>query len=258
MAHMNATPSNWYAADTYLGKRQERVIGHNTRIERAGNDDATIRIKYHGNTIVTYTTESVSYSSCGWRTITTKQRINEFLPDGWHVWQDRGEWYLGHGWNDKSRYVWADGITILTDGTVTNAGEESDVEKTRNTTRRIRKYVAGYMAELVAGKLPSPSNGDCWYCALKTDEGKTLGEASHNNDHLDSHMEDSYYVPSLLMTAIAQYRVSMVCQWALSQLWNPEDPNHGKPLPEFESKILREQAGKSLTNYLKHVFEIAR
>ncbi len=254
MARMNATPDNWFGADTYLGKRNERVIGHNTRIERAGNGDASIVIKYHGNEIVRYTTESVTYSSCGWRTVTTKQRINEFLPAGWHVWAEHGEWYLGHGWDDKNRYVWADGITILNDGTVTGAGTESDVERVKNTSKRIRKYVAGFMDALIHGKVAKPGNGDCWYCLMKTEDGQTLGEASHS-DHLESHFEDKYYVGSLLMRAIDQYPVSKMVQWALGDLWGGDQP---KALNEFTADIVRRQAGSSLTRYLKHELEIAR
>jgi hypothetical protein len=63
--------------------------------------------------------------------------------------------------------------------------------------RRIDRYIVGYLDALDAG-MPAPSGGDCWYCYLF--EQANMGGA----DHLLSHMDESYYVPSLLWNAVKE------------------------------------------------------
>jgi hypothetical protein len=49
--------------------------------------------------------------------------------------------------------------------------------------------------------MPMPGNGDCWYCLLRDENGKTWGDHGDHN-HLEVHMEDRYYVPMLAVNAL--------------------------------------------------------
>lgn len=66
-------------------------LAHNTYLIRAG--DAYV-VRFHGTDVVTYYPDGrVRLNSGGWRTYTTKRRLNMFGPVP--VWAERGEWYVG-------------------------------------------------------------------------------------------------------------------------------------------------------------------
>lgn len=97
------TVANAYdEALAYLGGKSSRKIAHNTYLAKIF--DGCIAVTYHGNAVIQYRTDGIYVSSCGWRTFTTKERLNWFLPRGtwdgerWHdnvgVYQEAREWYL--------------------------------------------------------------------------------------------------------------------------------------------------------------------
>lgn len=50
---------------------------------------------YHQSPVVVKSVEGdLSISSCGYKTSTTKQRINQYLPKGFRVYQEDFDWYL--------------------------------------------------------------------------------------------------------------------------------------------------------------------
>lgn len=53
-----------------------------------------ITIRYHGNPIIILRPGVVKVSSCGFRTYTTKERLNWFLPKGYAVIQSKRVWYM--------------------------------------------------------------------------------------------------------------------------------------------------------------------
>lgn len=74
--------------------RQERKIGNNTYAEI--EHDKSISVRLHGTDVVRfYPNGLVKLNSGGWRTHTTKQRINKYSPVG--VFQKNFEWYLDDG-----------------------------------------------------------------------------------------------------------------------------------------------------------------
>lgn len=66
------------------GKRDGRAtIGNNTVatiVIGPDMDEPEIRVHLHGKHIVTLTPGSIAYSLAGWPTVTTRERINHFLP----------------------------------------------------------------------------------------------------------------------------------------------------------------------------------
>ena len=92
--------------------RQQKKIGNNTIAHRI--DDKTIGIKLHATDVVVYHQDGrVVLNSGGWRTVTTKDRINNYSSA--RIGQCKGVWTL-HGHNGA---VFADGLTIHPDGSVT-------------------------------------------------------------------------------------------------------------------------------------------
>jgi hypothetical protein len=213
----SSDPRSYDAAAEYLGNKTDRPIANNTRIIR--RDDETIALRLHNTDIILWRADgSAELRADGWQTVTTKDRLNRFSPVGddgysarYPIASDRGRWMVydrqGRMVDVNSGATWPrwrpvcrfyDGLTIAADGRITNA-PSADVVAAAETAERakladIRRYVKAYMAELLGGRLPVPSGGDCWFCALFPDGAGT--------DHLESHMAERYYVPSLAVKAM--------------------------------------------------------
>jgi len=77
-----------------LGGRPHRKVCGNTVLHKS---DGGISVLLHGHPIIFFRIDgSAMIDSCGYRTNTTKHRLNRCLPNGWRVCQRSFEWYL---WN---------------------------------------------------------------------------------------------------------------------------------------------------------------
>lgn len=247
------TIKNYQQASDFLGRKNERPYAHNTRIQRLNLD--RIGVLYHGSCVVTFIPHETIFSSCGWKTLTTKERLNWFLPDGFSVYQEKSVWYLVDrrgGWEDAKRYIFQDGLTIDGQGNVTGAAEEGNQEETKNTIKKIKKYVDGYVKALLDGEVEKPSGGDCWYCYMSTESGESLGDATKNTGHLESHFEESYYVPSLLYRAVEfKDRMCILSKDGVARIWQ------GEKLDKWQMSVVERDVKSILTTYLKHEFGVA-
>jgi hypothetical protein len=118
----------------------------------------------------------------------------------------------------------------------------------------ILRYCDEFVKALQDGKVEEPSGGDCWYCCMRTEDGKTMGDIS-KSDHLKKHMLEKYYVPSLLMNAIQAYPVSGDAKEWLGMLWNKitRDEDSIKREAYYAKKALR----NSLRKYMSRQFNFA-
>lgn len=218
--------------------QRARIVGNNT-VEYWKGTDKIIRL--HHTDIVTFKKNGDIVLNSGlWKTPTTKDRINSAIP-GRGVSQNKGVWYI-------RGVVFADGMKLHPDGTVSGAG--GDPKETAKVVKQIKKYVTGFMAALQAREVPQPSNGDCFGCALKD---KKTHETVMGTDHLLSHFEEKYYVPSLLMNAIETFPIS---SWGRSCVGYWLKYYESDPSGNMES-IGVDQVKKSLTRYLKRQLGIA-
>lgn len=181
--------------DSQLSGRnaQRRKLGNNTYAERRGD---SIAIRLHATDILTFHPDGrIVAQTGGWKTLTTKDRLNSYLPV--YISQRQGRWFVGS--NGKT-VEFADGITFHPDGSITGAKPASaaDAEK------KLQKQIMGYCKALTAAlPIPMPGPGDCFYCQMReVKTGKPLGEVTGNCDHLHSHLEESYFVPSLVWNAL--------------------------------------------------------
>lgn len=200
MGAYKTCPTSFHDADKLLAGRcyDGRKVANNTYLERR---DGAIALRYHSTDVVTYRPDgALVLDSGGWHTLTTKERINWALPAGLHLRQDKGRWYIGRSWFDGGT-PYADGMSIRMQGNtalMTGGGKE-----TPKADREVKRKVKAF-AQLCADSLPvpKPSGGDCWFCYMVTQDGQTLGDAFEGNDHLDSHIEEGYVVPSLVYHAL--------------------------------------------------------
>lgn len=178
-------------------KKAGKPIANNTRVlQRVLGDEVFYVVRLHTTDIVQYHADGrVVLSSGGWRTVTTKDRLNTHTDAV--VWPDKGEWMLS--WCGKD-YFFADGITLHPDGSVTGAGSADDKAEARKMRRDIKRYAAKYVALLLSGALPVPSGGDCWMCWMLRHENK-----STSPEHIKQHIEEGYFVPSLVRKATESF-----------------------------------------------------
>lgn len=227
-----------------------RIVGNNTVEYCRVNGDKVLRL--HLTDIITWKSNGdIVLSSGGWRTVTTKARLNEFLPNWAYVWQENSIWFLHNKQFDKI-LPFEDGITMHADGTMSGHGVH--VDRLKALGKDIKAYVKGYMEAMFAGDVPTPSGGDCWDCALVDKDGRSLGDVSRAEGHIISHFAEKYYVPSLLQRAIAEIPVSQVAIQVIGFLWKV----HDKELHPFYDGIVRRQLASSLQRYLQRQLGLAR
>lgn len=189
-----------------------KIVARNTfRYERDG--ETVVRL--HETDIVRKRSDgSVILNSGGWKTVTTKDRMNYHLPAGYAIYQERGLWYVLRR-SDRLRVSYFDGIRVpqCFDKIPAKAAQAEQREK------KLRAQIQKFVSKLDKLEcLPEPSAGDCFYCQMRVvDSGKPLGEATGNNDHILEHIREGYLHGSLILNALrwAGYRVPEVI-WQLA------------------------------------------
>ncbi len=183
---------NYLEADTILQGRNKnsKKLANNTYLQRRGN---AIVIKLHNTDIITINkNDTYTLNSGGWLSLTTKSRLNEFSPVS--ISQKSGIWYLRDG------SLYSDKMTVDISGD--NIAGPSDPVQYENKLKAIKKqaraYAKAYVKELQADKIDYPSGGDCWACAMKGPKGQ---EAFPGSGHIQDHLTELYFVPSLLVNA---------------------------------------------------------
>jgi hypothetical protein len=208
-----------------------RLLANNT--VKYEKEDGTVVIRLHLTDIITFNTDNtVVLNSGGYKTKTTKSRINEFAPV--IITQKSSVWYVYYSGKE---YIFKDGITLYPDGTVTGYGAEE------NNKKEINKFIDGYMDKLIKREISKPSGGDCWYCYLFE---------SNDTEHFFSHFKEKYYVPSLLFNAIKEFPISPVAQNQIAYYLGYHDNNI-----DIYENISKHQIKSSLKKFLYSKIGIA-
>ena len=73
-----------------------KPIGNNTRLYEMWHrgDVSHYEVQLHGHVIMEVHKDGWVIDSCGWRSVTTKARLNRYLPDEFVVKQKNGRWWL--------------------------------------------------------------------------------------------------------------------------------------------------------------------
>jgi hypothetical protein len=98
-----------------------KPIANNTRLYGIEDCDGNtaVAVKLHKTYVVIHHQDgSFTLNSGGWRTVTTKERMNAWSEA--NVWQDKGEWFVR--WMGKE-YPYQDRMRFYPDGKVTKDGE---------------------------------------------------------------------------------------------------------------------------------------
>lgn len=198
-------------------KLRRKLANHTYAVR---DSESRINIRLHGTNVVTYHSNGrITLSSGGWRTPTTKDRINEFSP--FRLWQDKGIWSFT---SNGTRSMFYDGITIMKNGRIIKPLRED------KKTERLMKLIAAYCEKLKAlDVLPKPEDGDCWLCSYHEEKtGKTFGEirgSENQRDHILQHLKETYIHGSLIINAMrwAGYRDIGISLYY--RMWSREAPS---------------------------------
>ncbi len=178
-----------------------KPVANNTRLVMRGD---SVALRLHSTDIVLFKPRgAVVLNSGGWKTVTTKARMNEFAA---RVWSERGTWHASvYG---KSA-PFADGMTFYPSGKITGAGRIDLGTREKKTRKQASEYARVFVDKLYAGEIPAPSAGDCWHCVMRDKAGTPLGELTRDASHVHGHLTEKYYVPSLLVNALKMFGASV-------------------------------------------------
>jgi hypothetical protein len=138
----------------------------------------------------------VALHSGGYRTVTTKDRINRFSP--YRIYSKRGVWYV-LGAPKAGETISGDGIPFY-EGIVLPDAFKKAPPKAVKGEDRLRSQVARMLKKLdKQPTLPQPSPGDCLFCQIAAQPGHAQ---RLNNDCVREHLKENYLHGSLLVRAV--------------------------------------------------------
>lgn len=220
-----------------------------------------IIIKLHDSDIIELLPDSIMLDSCGFKTSTTKDRLNKALsPCKMSIYQDKFIWYIA-AWGDYgNKNIYQDNMTIKFNPDnyevlkIDGLGNMDDIKRINQLKRRIDKYSDKFIKALFNNEVEKPSNGDCFYCLMReVNSSIPIGELNNDNSHIESHMEEDYFVPSLLMRSIEIFSVSLMAKSILYSLWYESDNDK----LAWGEDITKDQLKSSLKRYIRRQFNIA-
>jgi hypothetical protein len=180
-------------------RKATRKLARNTVLRKDGQD---LVIRFWETDVIKISPANVyTLDSGGYRTFTTKDRLNQFCP--FVVGQTSGMWYVYERGNWTAKAMFADGMQVGADGKPLSGAIDSQAfEKTkRKVDRLVRQYIAGFEAHVMENGLQEPSGGDCWGCYMRAEDRR---KEAMGIDHYLSHFEEKYYVPSLFYNAFME------------------------------------------------------
>lgn len=216
-----------------LGNKSKKSLKRNTHLVRC--DDDTLGVMLH-TTIVVYIFRSgiYQYHTAGWRNTTVRNRINEYGPKPIHI--KHNQWMLDN-------FIFDEGVRLKSDGEIITPLRFVDLKRKQTLDYKVMTYVNKYCDHVmkhglkIAGKEENPwtvnlkaneplfpSSADCWSCYFGLTSQEHLQEPM-GVKHLLEHIDENYFVPSLLAKAIITTTVGVPYE-----IWNKfsEEVNQGK------------------------------
>lgn len=109
-------------------------------------------------------------------------------------------------WVERNRVLFEDGMEITAEGYAKRpnlkevARQAKELRAIAKRSDRINGFVKRAVAALANGEVAMPGSGDCWGCLMKPAEDRNA--EVFGVDHLDEHIEEDYFVPSMFVNAL--------------------------------------------------------
>jgi hypothetical protein len=163
-----------------------------------------IDVKYHDTIILSFWEDRFRIDSGGWRTMSTKARINEFIPQPFYLGQNKSVWYL----NGQPYY---DGITISQDHIEENKKAKTELARVTKIKKQVKAYCEKLGKMIDERKLQDLEPRDCWLCMMRDSNDKiVLG----GQDHFLSHLKEGYVHGTLVWNALEDQGCNVNFLWS--------------------------------------------
>jgi hypothetical protein len=226
-------------------------VGNNT-VQVMAEDGRRI-IRLHHTDILTFHPDgNITLNSGGWQSLTTKARMNAYLPAGWVVYSDRG-WFIR---TPKGTFTYSDGATFKGDGTPL-PGTLLVMAEREGQVKADKALIATAIASLKRKGVVHDPMGDPW---VGWDDPETIRDWIRE-DYLTARLVYQALIwagrPERWAEVVAQRAVEIGKGWEWLELgavgegyWVERNPKADiKPrLPSHELNSIR--------RYLKHVLGV--
>lgn len=225
-----------------------RVFDHNTF--EYSVKDGEVRYRLHNTDIAVVESEGVQLFTGGWKTKTSRDRINKILSSllfGISVYQESGKWYLHC---PTTTVEFFEGIKVNRNGQVSES-PKSAVREAAQVEIWMKKVNA--WAKKIRKDGPMlPNGGDCWCCMFITNRvggpAPTIEELKKDPDHLIQHLKENYLHGTLLVLAM---KVGGYNDNQIGYFFN-------LALKEDGSEFYRKRIATCLVNMYKQLLGVAR
>lgn len=171
-----------------------KKVGNETWLHRVVSADGgphLVDLVLFGKHILTWKPNgNIALDNKGWWTRTTKDRYHQYLPAGFHLFQDRPFWFLH---TPTGTRVFRKGMELTPEGfDVTTP--LTKLHDARNVQLQVHLYVREYIKRLLRGELQKPGgSGDCATC---------LANDRTTADHVYEHLQNDTFPSSLLLNRV--------------------------------------------------------
>lgn len=165
-----------------------RKVANNTF--RYTTEDGCEVFRLHTTDVVTRLPDGrIKLDSGGWKSVTTKDRMNAFAP-GYYVTSGKGGWRVGRRGDWSKNVAFYDGM-ILPDALDNPSADDLSAQREAEATK-LKKEISAF-AKLYTNGIPMPGAGDCWLCMMPDNE---------DTEHLREHIREGYAHGTLAVNAM--------------------------------------------------------
>lgn len=200
-------------------KSSKLIMNNTVRYER---NDGAIVIRLHHTDIIVKKDGNVSLYTGGWKTVTTKDRLNN-CTENIYVYQEKSIWYVQ---TPKETVQFFDGITIDAKGNILNPRKERIQKRVQKETKDWLKKISKYCKKVSElPEIPIPNAGDCWFCLMFDKKPELQEKPTANSDHIMEHLNEQYIHGSIILNAMkdAGYQDTAIAMVFNSESKYPRD-----------------------------------
>jgi hypothetical protein len=209
---------HWYLASGHPAKRKK--LENNSYVYIDENDKCAIVITLHQTDIMRlYPNGDIKLDTGGWATQTTRNRFNQYTPEGFDIHQDRRVWIInwpgGQGILQKEVY-----FKRLPDLKTYEATFAYNMPSERKVFAELRKKIKNYAKEFIEAlqRGAVDKNIECQFCTAM----------SESTVHLLGHMDNHEYIPALIGNALELFKANKQEKfWVNARLLQQEVPDNG-------------------------------
>ena len=121
---------NYKDAKKMLGSREVKKLRYATFLH---NREDHFAIRHHATDIVRIYPRKVVFDCNGWKSKTTKERLNDYGPGT--VWSQKGVWMVSY---NGSEALYKDGMTFHSNGAITGGESVSEEKKQIQLRKEIK------------------------------------------------------------------------------------------------------------------------